>query len=430
MADCTLIQFRIPYSIFITQNSIFFLTLNPSISAMNVVVTLEHRFDRTPDGRVWTQTTFPYSFWTRYLEVFDSVRVVARVRDVPNVPSDWKEANGKEVSFAAVPYYIGPWEYLLKAWQVRQSVRNVVNANDAVILRVASTITSPIQSMLRKTGRPYAVEVVADPYDVFAPGSVKHPLRSFFRWSYPRRLRLDCKEAAAAAYVTKHALQQRYPCDNFSVGVSDVDISERTLASSSRLPRQGGTFNLIFVGTMAQLYKAPDVLIDAVAVCVQEGLDLKLTLIGDGKHRSELEAKAKSLGLEERISFLGQLSGGDAVMAQLDLADIFVLPSHQEGLPRAMVEAMARALPCIGSTVGGIPELLPPEDMVSPGDVAALARKIREVVTDPDRMARMSARNLEKSKEYRDEALCEQRNEFYRYVREMTKAWLKEKQKT
>jgi glycosyltransferase involved in cell wall biosynthesis len=397
---------------------------------MKVVVALEHRFDRTPDGRVWTQTTFPYSFWTRYLQVFDSVRVVARVRDVPNVPSDWKEANGEGVSFAAIPYYIGPWQYLLKAWQVWRSARNAVNANDAVILRVASTIASPIQSMLRQTGRPYAVEVVADPYDVFAPGSVKHRLRPFFRRSSPRRLRRHCVQAAAAAYVTKEALQQRYPCPNFSVGVSDVDLPERALVSSSRLPPQGGTFNLIFVGTMAQLYKAPDVLINAVAACVQEGIDLKLTLIGDGKHRSELEARAKSLGLGERVSFLGQLCGGDAVMAQLDLADLFVLPSHQEGLPRAMVEAMARSLPCIGSTVGGIPELLPPEDMVPPGDATALANKIREVVTNPERMARMSARNLQKAKDYTDEVLSEQRNEFYRYVREMTEAWLKEKQKT
>ena len=118
------------------------------------------------------------------------------------------------------------------------------------------------------------------------------------------------------------------------------------------------------------------------------------------------------------------------MIAQLDLADLFVLPSYQEGLPRAMVEAMARSLPCIGSTVGGIPELLQPEDMVPPGDAVALANKIREVVTDRDRMARMSARNLEKAKDYRNEVLQERRNEFYRYVREQTEAWLREKQKT
>ena len=114
-------------------------------------------------------------------------------------------------------------------------------------------------------------------------------------------------------------------------------------------------------------------------------------------------------------------------MAQLERADLFVLPSHQEGLPRAMVEAMARALPCIGSTVGGIPELLPPEDMVPPGNVTALATKIRQVITDPDRMAQMSARNLQIATEYRDEILQKQRIEFYRYVREITETWLKEK---
>ncbi len=393
---------------------------------MNVVVTLEHRFNRTPDGKVWTQTTFPYSFWMRYLQVFDSVRVVARVQDVPNVPSDWKQADGEQVSFAAIPYYIGPWQYLLKARQVRTSARNAVKPNDAVILRVSSTIASSIQSMLYQVGRPYAVEVVADPYDVFAPGSIRHPLRSFFRWLSPRRLRQYCSQAAAAAYVTKYALQERYPCPNFSLGVSDVDLPERMLVSSSRLPRQEGIFNLIFVGTMAQLYKAPDVLIDAVAACVQEGLDLKLTLLGDGKHRAELEARARALGLRKRISFLGQLSGGDAVIAQLDQADLFVLPSHQEGLPRAMVEAMARALPCIGSTVGGIPELLASEDMVPPGNIFALASKISEVLTDKERMARMSARNLQKSSEYRDEVLQKQRVEFYQYVREITEAWQKE----
>jgi glycosyltransferase involved in cell wall biosynthesis len=92
-----------------------------------------------------------------------------------------------------------------------------------------------------------------------------------------------------------------------------------------------------------------------------------------------------------------------------------------------MIEAMARALPCIGSTVGGIPELLSPEDMVPPGDVASLARKIREVVTSPERMVRMSARNLEKAKEYKEEVLCERRILFYRCVRDNTEAWLETK---
>jgi glycosyltransferase involved in cell wall biosynthesis len=121
--------------------------------------------------------------------------------------------------------------------------------------------------------------------------------------------------------------------------------------------------------------------------------------------------------VDDRVAFRGQLTAGEAVRAELDRADLFVLPSRQEGLPRAMIEAMARALPCIGSTVGGIPELLPAEDMVPSNDVNALAQKIAEVISDPDRLRRMSARNLDKAKEYDDSAVRDRRRAFFRHVK-------------
>lgn len=392
---------------------------------MNVVVSLEYRFHRTPDGKVWTQTTFPYAFWQRYMEVFDQVKVVARVQDVASVPENWQQANGEGVSFAAIPYYVGPYQYLLKARQVKQAARNAVSQTDAVIFRLSSQIASCIQPMLRTTGHPYGVEVVSDPYDVFAPGSVKHPLRPFFRWLSPQQLRRECLDACASAYVTQYALQQRYPCPNFSVGISDVELSSSMLVAKPRLyDMSQRSFTLLFVGSLAQLYKAPNILIDAFAICVEEGLNLKLVMVGEGKHREELEVQAARRRMEKRVIFLGQLPAGDSVRLQLDTADLFVLPSYQEGLPRAMVEAMARGLPCIGSTVGGIPELLGSEDMVPAGNAIALAHKIREVVTDPDRMTHMSARNLEKAKEYTDEVLRSKRLTFYRYVQEKTEEWI------
>jgi glycosyltransferase involved in cell wall biosynthesis len=106
------------------------------------------------------------------------------------------------------------------------------------------------------------------------------------------------------------------------------------------------------------------------------------------------------------------------------MADLFVLPSRTEGLPRAMLEAMARALPCIGSTAGGIPELLPAEDMVPPGDALSLALKIRSVLTDPVRLMSMSSRNLEKAKGYHEGILRERRNAFYNSVLDVTREWL------
>lgn len=392
---------------------------------MKVVISLEHRFDRTPDDRIWTQTTFAYPFWLRYLEVFDRISVVARVRDVPTVSPDWKQANGAGVSFTVVPYYIGPWQYLLKSLQVKRVTSSAVGKEDAVILRVGSQIATCIEAGLQTRNHPYAVEVVSDPYDVFAPGSIQTPLRPFLRRSSPRTLRRQCANAVAAAYVTKAALQRRYPCPKSSVGISDVELPDEAIVASSR-PQTDRleTPMLLFVGTLAQLYKAPNILIDAVASCVGRGLDLQLIIVGDGQCRGQLEAQATRLNLGSRVQFLGQLQSGAVVQAWLDRADLFVLPSYQEGLPRAMLEAMARGLPCLGSSVGGVPELLAPEDLVPAGDVAALAQKIEEIVTNPDRLMQMSQRNLATARSYRNDKLSAQRRDFYHYVRQQTQAWI------
>jgi len=395
---------------------------------MRVCVVLEQRFSQTPDGAVWTDGPFPSSFWPRYLEVFDRVRVVARVRSVAAAESNWQRADREDVSFAPVPYYIGPAQYLRKAGAVRRAVRGAVGKQDAVILRVPSQLAAALQPMLVRTRHPYAVEVVGDPYDTFAPGAVKHPLRPFFRWFFPRELRWHCRRAFAAAYVTSAALQRRYPpgCDAFATHYSSVELPPWAFVDRHRAKcaANGRRWTIVMVGTLAQYYKAPDVLIDAVARCVGGGDDLRLVFVGDGKHRRELEDRAMAQGLDGRIDFLGQLPAGAGVARILDEADLFVLPSRQEGLPRALLEAMARGLPCISSTVGGIPEVLSEEDMVPPGDTTALAGKIHEVVTDPQRMIRMSERNLTTARHYREDLLQRRRRAFYEYVCSHTGEWV------
>jgi glycosyltransferase involved in cell wall biosynthesis len=137
-----------------------------------------------------------------------------------------------------------------------------------------------------------------------------------------------------------------------------------------------------------------------------------------------LEALAQKCDLQAQVHFLGQLTAGAAVREQMDCADLFLLPSLTEGLPRALIEAMARGVPCVGSSVGGIPELLEPEDMVPPGSVEQLADKIQTIVTDPARMARMSRQNLKRADTFRKELLESRQSAFYAYVRASTEAWL------
>jgi glycosyltransferase involved in cell wall biosynthesis len=171
------------------------------------------------------------------------------------------------------------------------------------------------------------------------------------------------------------------------------------------------------------LYKGTDVLIEAIARCVRSGLDVNALIVGDGKHRLRLMGLAERLGVGTRIEFAGQVTAGKPVRQMLDCGDLFVLPSRTEGLPRAMIEAMARGLPCIGSAVGGIPELLDASEMVPAGDPGALAAKIQEVLSDPLRMKMMSQRNLRGAQEYLDSVLAERRRRFYREVRDWTQRW-------
>jgi glycosyltransferase involved in cell wall biosynthesis len=397
---------------------------------MNLNVVSEFRFSRTPDGIAWTDSVFPFAFWQRYLDVFDQVVILARVQDVPAAQPAWQQVSGDKVAMAALPYYLGPWQYLRHFPTIKRASRSALSEGNAVIFRVVSPIAATVEPGLHQAGRPYALEVVGDPYDVFGPGAVRHPLRPFFRWWFSRQLRIQCRRACAVAYVTQHALQRRYPpaANAFSTYYSSVELPESAFAAAPRPPAPiGRPAHIVFVGMLEQMYKAPDILLEALALCLNGGLDFRLAMLGDGKYRPLVEALAARLGLGSRVQFLGMLAGGDPVRAELDRADLFVLPSRTEGLPRAMIEAMARGLPCIGSSAGGILELLPPQDCVPPGDAAALARKIQEVAADPERMAAMSARNLKRAREYHQDILRQRRVIFYRAVREKTEAWLRDR---
>jgi glycosyltransferase involved in cell wall biosynthesis len=409
---------------------------------MEVTVALEARYSITPDGSAWSQSGLARKFWERYLTVFDRVIVFGRTEQVLREPQGSLLVNSAEIVVHPLPNYVGPLQYMNTFRRLRSTIRSGLPGRGAVILRAPSIIGTCVEHEMNLRRRPYALEVIGDPQDVFAPGAVTHPLRPLFRWQFVRALRRQCLGACGVSYVTRKALQQRYPAQNMTAGVSDVQIPKdavcrRTLStyyssieldssgfrSELRNPKRSGPFKIAMVGSLAQLYKGPDILIEAVARCLKNGLDLFADIVGDGQYRLALTAHAERIGLAKRIRFVGQVTPGAPVRRFLDSADLFVLPSRTEGLPRALIEAMARGLPCIASAVGGIPELLAEEDMTPPGDPDALALKIQEVLANPSRMAEMSHRNWTTAQDYVESALAERRRMFYEHVREQTLHW-------
>jgi glycosyltransferase involved in cell wall biosynthesis len=114
-------------------------------------------------------------------------------------------------------------------------------------------------------------------------------------------------------------------------------------------------------------------LLSAVAIARQSGLALSLTLVGDGPLRPAIEARIAALGLDAAVRLTGHLAGRTRLEAEIDAADVFVIPSWSEGMPRAAIEAMARGLPVIGSAVDGIRELLPSQYLFDPANPKAIS---------------------------------------------------------
>jgi glycosyltransferase involved in cell wall biosynthesis len=365
-------------------------------------------------------------FWKRYLQVYDSVLVVSRVKPVDRIAPGWGKATGQGVEFCALPDYHGPWQYWRERRRIISGIREAIGRSNTFILRVPGMVGTLVWKNLPK-GQDFAIEVVADPWDSLSPGSIKSLGRPFFRLQWARNLKKQCQQAAAAAYVTEYSLQKRYPPGGWATYYSDVELSDDAIVDQSALAARfervkakaesDHPWRLCYVGSMSRLYKAPDVLIEAVAQCIKGGMTLELTMVGDGQLRPQLEKQAKTSGIADYVQFPGMALAGKEVFDQLDKADLFVLPSRQEGLPRVMVEAMARGVPCIGSTVGGFPELLAAEDLVTPADVQALAEKIREVLSNTNKLEEMSKRNLETvNKKFRRQELNRRWVEFYKMV--------------
>ncbi|HET9379048.1 MAG TPA: glycosyltransferase family 4 protein [Chthoniobacterales bacterium] len=138
---------------------------------------------------------------------------------------------------------------------------------------------------------------------------------------------------------------------------------------------------LLFVGRLVAAKGLP-ILLKALATL--EGIQLEV--VGDGPDRKMLEDLAQSLGLSNRVEFLGYQSQAD-VRELLKQTDVFALSSFAEGVPVVLMEAMAAGIPVVATRIAGIPELVQHEKsglLVAPGDPVDIARAIRLLLEDPE----------------------------------------------
>ena len=384
---------------------------------MNLYFFTESRFDSV-NGEIWTSQGFSMALWQRYLGKFNHVYVAARLQNVSEHSSDnLFKLEDKRVSVIGLPYYIGLVPYLKAKGSIKKIINSFIHPGDAYICRVPGNIGTLAAECLKKKGIPYGLEVVGDPWESLSPQAFESPFARILQVVAKRQLQKITHNASAALYVTNHILQGKYPVKEgvFTTGASNVILRDDCYSAEPHkvVDREKNVqVRMLAVGTLAQLYKAPDVILKALAIVKSKGYNPFLTWFGDGRYRQPMIKMAEELGLKDNVNFVGAVKQ-DVIRKEFEQTDLFVHASRAEGLPRAVIEAMAYGLPCIGSSVAGIPELLSPEAIVKPNDVDRLAEKMLRFVENKQFAQSEANKNWDESKKYHNDILTERRLSFY-----------------
>ena len=378
---------------------------------MNILFVHDHPFVKV-DNKVYSTGGLPNTVWDNYLHNNeDQIYVYARNLQSRTAKSISSRDN---VNFSLSKVYTSPKDYFIKKAKLSKEINQVAENIDVAIIRLPSFLGLIAIKECKKRNIPYLVEVVGNVYDSISNyGNVFGKLLANYIDGIVKK---EIYNAPYAIYVTKHYLQECYPCKNIVEYASDVEISAGNYNKlSERINKiKNSQQQPIVVGTIGNLevkYKGYEVLIKAIGLLKKNGLRVIYRIAGPGSNIELLEIAEKN-DVKDQIEFTGSLNR-EQVFEYLDNLDIYIHPSFQEGLPRVVVEAMSCALPVLASTIGGIPELIPMKYLHKPGDYMKLYNDLKSLIDSKEELLSMAENNWNKALEYDKEFLVAKRRSFF-----------------
>jgi glycosyltransferase involved in cell wall biosynthesis len=213
------------------------------------------------------------------------------------------------------------------------------------------------------------------------------------RWSLPKadHLITVCRAFALELASTSGVALEEISVRHNSVRPKPNVVLDEARSLKTRLGIANGERIVLTVGRLSR-EKAQIDLLAAYnhLLSTKTDLSIRLIMVGDGPERARLESAAQAYGFKERVIFTGQMTDVQLFYAA---ADVFVLPSHSEGSPNVLLEAMAANLPIVATDVGGVAEIVENNEsalLVPPNDPDALATAIVRVLTDNELRQRLT----------------------------------------
>lgn len=293
---------------------------------------------------------------------------------------------------------------------VKQRIEEAVKKNDIIMPRIPSAYGSLAVKYAKKHKKALIGEVVGCTWDGYWNYNFKGKVIAPYFFFKQKQV---VKKLPYAIYVTENFLQRRYPMNGKSTFCSNVvieSVSEEILDKRLKKIQNIKENDIINIGTIAGLdvpFKGQKYVIEAISKKKSDKYVYKVVGNGTGK---KLRKFANKLNVKDKFIVVGPIKH-DEIFNFLDGIDLYIQPSKQEGLPRALIEAMSRGLPAIGSRTGGIPELLNEEFIFNKGNSDQLLKIILDF--NIIKMKKEANINFLKSKEYSLESINKRRFDFY-----------------
>ena len=354
------------------------------------------------------------SEYTKYLNVFPTISYLAQIEKVSSLDfNKFKKIDDrviiKQLSIKRKT------DLILIPTRLKHDFMDIINNHDVFIIKLPSLgLAQYIYKECVKREKTVILEVVGCAWSSYWYYNLIGKLIAPFSYFINRRI---ISQAKQVIYVTQHYLQQMYPSSGNTIGCSNVEL--QTYANS---PKKWHFQDLasysLKIGTISPVnikFRGHKDVLKSLYYLKKLNMKFIYYLIGGGE-QSRLRSYIKKYNLQDNVVFVGEKLHTE-VLEILDTLDLYIHPSKAEGLPRSLIEAMSRGLPCFAARTSGNPELLDDEFIFDKGDSKQLFKLLRSL--NSETLSKMSRLNLLKSKMYDYELLKYRREKFFNSILEI-----------
>lgn len=357
---------------------------------------------------------FTENVLSRYYKIAQEITLMTRTTLINPSDSHNLMSDMTRLKICSSPNLASFKNFFANRKEAKRILKIELEKADFVIARLPSRIGNMAIDLAKKTNKPYLVELVGCPWDALWNYNIVGKLNAPAMYLETKQ---KVKKSNYTVYVTSEFLQKRYPTEGKSTNCSNVELDEFEDQVIEKRLEKIKNMNLngkFIIGTAAAVdvkYKGQQFVVEALAKLKDKGLkNFEYQIVGNGDQTFLKEIAYKN-GVSNQVKFIGAIPHKQ-IFTWLDELDFYVQPSKQEGLPRALIEAMSRGIPCLGAKTAGIPELLDKEFIF---ENAKNVEQISNILAsfDINKMLQQAQRNYDESKLYDKNIIENRRTEFF-----------------